>query len=75
MLKWIVWNKMKPFNWVQKMSSGLFENIIYKMCSEIIYLIYMYKKDLALNDGHWLICYKTKPNQTKPNPLRSQMEL
>ena len=29
---------------------GLFKNIIYKMCLEIIYLIYMYKKDLALNN-------------------------
>ena len=29
-----------------------------------IYLIYMYKKDLALNDLQWLICHKTKPNQT-----------
>ena len=26
----------------------------------------MYKKDLALNDLQWLICYKTKLNQTKP---------
>ena len=34
------------------------------MCLEIIYLIYMYKKDLAQNDLQWLICHKTKPNQT-----------
>ena len=27
-----------------------------------IYLIYMYKEDLALNNLQWLICYKTKPN-------------
>ena len=32
------------------MSSGLFKNVIYKMFLEIIYLIYMYKKDLALNN-------------------------
>ena len=25
----------------------------------------MYKKDLALKDLQWLICHKTKPNQTK----------
>ena len=25
----------------------------------------MYKEDLALNDLQWLICHKTKPNQTK----------
>ena len=31
------------------------------MCSEIIYQIYMFKKDLALNNLQWLICYKTKP--------------
>ena len=29
----------------------------------------MYKKDLALNTLQWLICHKTKPNQTKPNLL------
>ena len=27
----------------------------------------MYKPDLALNKPQWLICHKTKPNQTKPN--------
>ena len=34
------------------MSSSSFKNIIYKMCLEIIYLIYIYiyKKDLALNN-------------------------
>ena len=25
----------------------------------------IYKEDLALNDLQWLICQKTKPNQTK----------
>ena len=33
------------------------------MCLEIIYLTYMYKKDLALNNLQWLICLE--PNQTK----------
>ena len=33
--------------------------VIYKMCLEIIYLIYMYKTDLALNNQQWLICHKT----------------
>ena len=28
-----------------------------------IYLMYMYKEDLALNNLQWLICHKTKPNQ------------
>ena len=27
-----------------------FKNVIYKMCLEIIYLIYMYKKDSVLNN-------------------------
>ena len=45
------------------MSHGSFKYVTYKMCLEIIYLIYMYKKDLALNDLQWLICHKTKPNQ------------
>ena len=25
----------------------------------------MYKEDLALNNLQWLICHKTKPNETK----------
>ena len=37
------------------------------MCLEIIYLIYMYEKDLALNDLQRLIWHKTKSNQTKSN--------
>ena len=39
-----------------------FKNAIYKKCLEIIYLIYMYKKDLALNNLQWLMCHKTKVN-------------
>ena len=35
------------------------------MCFEIIYLVYTYKKDLALNNLPWLICHKTKPNTNK----------
>ena len=34
---------MKPYNDVLKLSSGSSQNIIYKMCLEILYLIYMYK--------------------------------
>ena len=45
------------------MSSGSFENIIYKMCLEVTYLIYMYKKDVELNNLKWLICHKTQRNQ------------
>ena len=49
------------------MSSGSFKTVIFKMCLEIIYLIYIYKEDLALNNLQWLTCHKTKRNQTKPN--------
>ena len=35
------------------------------MCLQIIYLIYMYKQDLALNNLQWLICHKTKPKKHK----------
>ena len=49
------------------MCSGSFKNVINKMCLKTIYLIYMYKKDFALNNLQWLICYKTKPNQTRFN--------
>ena len=28
-----------------------------------IYLIFMYKEDLALNNPQWLICQKTQPIQ------------
>ena len=41
----------------------LTKNIIHKIYLEIIYLICMYKKDLALNNLQWLICHKTKPHQ------------
>ena len=44
------------------MSSASFKSVIYKICLEIIYLIYMYKTDLVLNDLQWLMCHKTKPN-------------
>ena len=41
------------------MSSGSFKNIIHRTRLEITYLIYMYKKNLALNDLQWLICHKS----------------
>ena len=42
------------------------------MCLEIRYLIYMNKNNLALNNLQWLICHKTKPNQTlNGKPLKS----
>ena len=33
--------------------------------SNPIYLVYMYKEDIASNNLQWLICNKT----TKPNPI------
>ena len=46
------------------MSSGLFKNVINKKCLQIMYLIYMYKEDLALNNLQRLICHKkNQPNQ------------
>ena len=35
------------------------------MCLGIIYLLYKYNGGLVLNDLQWLICNKTKPNQTQ----------
>ena len=43
----------------KEMSLGSFKDVIYKICLEIIYLISMYKKDLALNDPQGLICHQT----------------
>ena len=37
-----------------------------------IYLIYMYKEDLALNNLKWLICRKTKINQSGSKKLNNQ---
>ncbi len=42
---------------------SLFKNVIYKMCLEIIYLMYMYKKNLALNHPQQLIYHKIQPTQ------------
>ena len=68
MLNWIVWNRtVFRFNRVQKMSTVLFKNVIYKTCLEILYSIYMYKNDSTLNNLQWLVCHETKPNQTKQN--------
>ena len=57
----------KTFDCVQKiMNPGSFKNVINKMCfKNHIYFIDMYKQVLALNNLQWLICHKTKPNQTK----------
>ena len=40
------------------------KNELSKMFANHMYLIYLYKEDLALNNLQWLICYKTQPNHT-----------
>ena len=46
------------------MSLGLFKSIVNKMFTNHIYLIYIYKEDLALNNLKWLICHKIESNLT-----------
>ena len=62
---WNYLNKCKK----KKKSSGLFKIDIYKMSLQIIYiyLIYIYKQDLALNNLPCLICHKAQ--QTKLSGL------
>ena len=36
-----------------------------------VFDIYMHKQDLVLNNLQYLICYKTKPNETKLNFAQS----
>ena len=44
------------------MSSGLFKMLSIKyLLTNHIYLIYMYKQDMALNNLQGLICHKTQP--------------
>ena len=46
------------------MSSGSFKIVINKIKKNDIFLILMYKQDLALNNHQGLICHKSKPHQT-----------
>ena len=45
------------------MSSGSLKNVINKMSLQILYLIYIYKRDLTSNNLQWLICHETQLNQ------------
>ena len=46
------------------MSLVLFKNIVNEICfSNGIYLMCIYKEDLALSNPQWLKCHKIKPNQ------------
>ena len=49
------------------MDSGLFEMLPKKIFVYKLYIFYMYKLDLALNNLQGLICHKTQ--LTKPTPL------
>ena len=71
MFNWIVSDAMQyfePFDFVDKielLEIELFDSLIvciYKMCSLILYLMYMQKQELALNNSQWLIYHKTKAN-------------
>ena len=50
---------------MEKMYLDSFKNVINKMSIQIIFFIFLYKEDLALNTLQWLICHKFKPNQIK----------
>ena len=47
-----------------KMSSGSFKILSKNVFRNPIFNIYKYKKNLVLNNLQWLICHKTKSNQT-----------
>ena len=53
---------MKPFNFAENEL-----RLVYKCYLEIIDVIYMYIKDLALNNPQCLIWYKTEPKLFKLN--------
>ena len=62
---WLLYNNIWKY-FVQKMSLGLIWKYYQQnVFTNPIYLIYMYKEDLALNIQQWLICKKTKQNLIK----------
>ena len=55
---------MKQFNSVKKKWAQAHVKMLSKnVYRNHIYLIYMYKEDLVLNNLQWLICHKTQPKQ------------
>ena len=59
---WLLYsNTWNHLTFYKQMCSSLFKNVINKMCLQMIniYLVYMYKEDLALNN---------QPSQIKLNP-------
>ena len=49
--------------WTRIVVSISYDDNHYTTALPYIYLIYMYRQDLALNNLEWLIGHKTKPNQ------------
>ena len=45
------------------------------MFLQIIYLVYMYKLDLTLNNLKWLICHKTQTNQARGSGHIDQVQI
>ena len=50
-----------------------FKNVIIKIRLQIIYLIYMYKQDLSLNNLQWLIRKLRKQSQSEE--VRDEIQL
>ena len=70
--KWLMLNSivsirsqyLKSFNCAQTNKLWLVsEYYLHTICLQIMYIWYIYKQDLALNNLQELICPKTKPNQ------------
>ena len=58
-------NKWMIYNWIFSDTKSFLEISNFVDLFRNIYLTYMYKPYSVLNNIQWLICYKTKPNQTK----------
>ena len=63
------WNDLTVLKEAQVRLRILLTKCLYKSW---IYLIYMYKQDLVSNNLQWLICHKTKPNQTNLSMFLSE---
>ena len=59
MFNWIVSDTLNPLAEWKRMNLKSFKNV-FKMCLQIMYLVYMYTKDSALNNLQGFICHKTK---------------
>ena len=58
----MIYQYLKPFNCLQKRAQAHIRILSTKCVNKsYIYLIYMYKVDLALNNLQGLISYKNKP--------------